>query len=544
MAGQALREVLALFSLDLDDKGLKEGERELQGLVGRVRKVGELVAEAFAVHEIKEFFEAQVEGAAHVQDLAERLDVTATTIRRFGFAAQGAGLDLDAAATSLGFLQRNLGEARIKGGEAAQGFAKLHVALKDAHGQARPLDDVILDVADGLAKLPDQQQRAAVTMQIFGREGRAILPVLAKGSKAIRDMFAEADELSDGLGDKFYEDAKRAREEGEKFGFALQSVKNRILSAALPTLMKLLGGLKDFTKRVIEADKKYNILGDTMAFIAGFAGVKLLSTFGKILRILGLLKPSIGETILSLLRWALPLALVAGFVLIVQDLWTLFRGGKSVIGQLLDKMFGFGTAKKFVDELRAAWDGAKGTLEALLPNLEDAAKWVAKAFIESLPSLIAFAGVLATDIVGAFDEVASYARIATNAIASFFTKDQATKNQLAKESLEISDALDARAKARGQLIEGINKAYNAAPNSAFVAGTGAGGEEVVSAPIVRRGGGAAGASGTVIHQGDINVEVHTQPGADAKAIGQATGQGVATAQQKANNAAYTAARKP
>ena len=100
--------------------------------------------------------------------MADKLDVSASSLKEFGIVAQSSGVDFDAAANSLGHLSKNLGEAQVKGGDTAAAFARLGVHIKDAHGAARPLMDVVEDVAEGLSRLPNQQQRATYAMQILG----------------------------------------------------------------------------------------------------------------------------------------------------------------------------------------------------------------------------------------------------------------------------------------------------------------------------------------------------------------------------------------
>ena len=219
MAGEsssgALREIIALFSLNVDDKGLKRGEREVQGFLKGIRQVGEVVAEAFAVEYLKDFFKEQIEGAAHVQGLAEQLNVSAASLKQFGIVAAGAGVDFDTAAQSLGFLQKNLGDAETKGGEAGAAFARLGIDAKKAANM--PLPQLLGDVAEGLSKLPNQNQQAAAAMAIFGRQGRQLLPILRQGRAGIEGMTEEAKEHGYVLTPGRYVGSEAVEEDGEPF---------------------------------------------------------------------------------------------------------------------------------------------------------------------------------------------------------------------------------------------------------------------------------------------------------------------------------------
>ncbi len=542
--GGALRELLVDFGIGLDDGALKRGEGAIDGLIGKAKEAGKVFLEAFAIEKIGEFFKAQIEGAAHVQDLADRLDVTATTIQRFGFAAKGAGVDLDSAAHSLGFLQKNLGEAETGGGEAAQAFQKLGVHIKDASGKARPLTDVIFDVADGMAKLPDQNQRAAMAMKVFVREGRAMVPILAKGSGAIRELFKDADELSSGLGDDYFAAAKAAREESEHFAFAIASIKQRITSAALPAIMKIVGVFQTAAKRVIGLDKRFHIFGDSLAFLGGFAGLKAVWVLFKIAKIFGILKPSVWQTILAFAKFALPLAILGAIVLVVQDLWTWMRGGKSVIGDAVTAALGFDDANKLLATLRDVWTEIVAAFEPMIPDLEEAAKWIVKAFIDNLPDIITFAAILAVNVVGALDSVITTAREAADVISELLSLGgNAAQHQTNREDLALGESERAAKRDQAQkkledLATGLALNHVASGNDP----TGAAGAQAAIAFRKGQSNAANGFSGPPPQDVTINQTIHTA--SDPKAVGDAASKGTANAIQRANYNAKAGLKKP
>jgi hypothetical protein len=315
---------------------------------------------------------AELEDAAHLQDLAERLDVSADSIKAFGFAAKGAGIDLDTAAHALGLLQRNLGQAELggkgKGGDKGAAFRKLGIDIKDAAGHARPLNDVLLDVSEKFAGLPDQQQRAAYAMQMFGREGRLLVPVLAQGREKLKELFAESRELGSGLGGDFYKRSKLAREEFEHFGYAIQSIKERIAAVALPIIIKLGEWLTQVAGAVVNFTKTTNVLETAMIAISAFVSTKVVGTLGALAEALGLVRATALETLAAFAEFLLPVAAVTALYLLFDDFYTLMTGGKSVIGDVLDKLFGIGTAKKFVVDIKEAFSA----LIDVLKNVGDA----------------------------------------------------------------------------------------------------------------------------------------------------------------------------
>src|SRR5262245_43233595 len=68
--------------------------------------------------------------------------------------------------------------AAKKAGTAAQPFQRLGINLKDV--QAGRIDKVLLQAADGLQKIKNPATRAALVVQLFGRQGLKLLPILMK----------------------------------------------------------------------------------------------------------------------------------------------------------------------------------------------------------------------------------------------------------------------------------------------------------------------------------------------------------------------------
>ena len=93
------------------------------------------------------------------------------------------------------FLSRNASAAAGGSKEAAEGFQRLGVKLKDADGKLRSPAELIYDVADGLQRLPDGTEKAALAMKLFGRGGAELVPVLNGGRGGLRALGVEAREL-------------------------------------------------------------------------------------------------------------------------------------------------------------------------------------------------------------------------------------------------------------------------------------------------------------------------------------------------------------
>jgi len=141
-------------------------------------------------------------------DLSQRTGVSVEALARFRKAASTSGTDIDAVAKSLTRLSRGMFEAATTGkGAAADALKALGISAKDARGNIKSADAVTLEIANRFKAMPDGVNKTALAMDLFGKSGDKLIPMLNMGGAAIDSLsvkmtkaFAErADEYSDKL---------------------------------------------------------------------------------------------------------------------------------------------------------------------------------------------------------------------------------------------------------------------------------------------------------------------------------------------------------
>lgn len=355
----ALRELFAIFSVEVDDKKLRTLNSGIDETVDKLKKVAAAFGAGLFVNEIREFIGSQIELGSQINDTAERLGVGTDELQKFQYAAKLSGVEGESAAQSLGFLNKNIGAAVSGNAEAAKSFADLHVQLKNSDGSIRELGDVLPEIADGFSGMGSQQERTTKAMAIFGRSGAALLPILAGGSKGLAELSDEFDRLGGGLSEEVIANADKAGDEIDKLKFSFQGVKNQIALAVLPTLTDFVMKATQVTSEITKLFKQTNVVKAGLVSLGGvgiFATMKLLGGLAKSFGATGEAGGGMIKTLLSLgLKGGLIVAALGAIFLIGEDLYTLFTGGKSAIGEWLDALYGVGSASKWVDELSTSF---------------------------------------------------------------------------------------------------------------------------------------------------------------------------------------------
>lgn len=87
-------------------------------------------------------------------------------------------------------------------------------------------------------------------------------------------------------------------------------------------------------------------------------------------------------------RFMWPVLIFTLLYLIFDDLFNLVTGGKSLVGDLLNELYGAGTAEKVAGQLRDTWKQVTGVFTTLKPILTEVFGVLAKAAVDAIPALI------------------------------------------------------------------------------------------------------------------------------------------------------------
>ena len=141
-------------------------------------------------------------------DMAQKTGVSVEALARFNKAAKVSGTDIDAVGKALVKLSRGMVEAAATGkGKAADSLKALGISAVDASGKLKSADRVTLEIANRFKSMADGPAKAALAMNLFGKAGADMIPLLNMGGDAINKLsvkmttaFAEkADQYSDKL---------------------------------------------------------------------------------------------------------------------------------------------------------------------------------------------------------------------------------------------------------------------------------------------------------------------------------------------------------
>jgi len=130
-----------------------------------------------------------------LDDLSEKTGIATEALSALKYAGEVVGTPLEALATGVRKLSINMAAAAGGGKDQAAAFAAIGVSVKNLDGSLRGSDKVLGDIADKFASFRDGPEKAALAVDLFGKAGADMIPLLNKGSAGIADLRTEAERL-------------------------------------------------------------------------------------------------------------------------------------------------------------------------------------------------------------------------------------------------------------------------------------------------------------------------------------------------------------
>jgi hypothetical protein len=257
------------------EQGLQRTEQQLSGFASRASAIGAGITAAFGAIAGVAAFDAvlgklrgTVDQLGALDDAAQSTGVSVESLSSLLNTLAPTGVTLDTITDAAGKLARAMNGADDETRGAGEAFKVLGVSTRDASGNLRAVDDVLIDVARALAQYEDGTNKTALAQTIFGKTGAALLPVL----KDLAEFQRQGASVTG-------EQAKAAADLADAWG-ALKIAGDRVVQEALgPVIVKLaelvetfgkarqagLGffdsltsavGLDSFVPRAVEAQKK------------------------------------------------------------------------------------------------------------------------------------------------------------------------------------------------------------------------------------------------------------------------------------------------
>lgn len=279
------------------EKGAKRAAAEIDTFGGKAEKAGFKVgsmaktiaigATALAgsaiVGQIKDMVTAGLEYASALGEQAAQLGVTTKAMQEYRYVASQTGVSNEEMDTALAKLNRTIGEAATGNKKAKSAFEALGISVRDSNGHVRDAGELIPEIAGALEKIPSPAERATYLVDLFGKSGQKLAPLMAEGAGGVNKLRDEAAKLGVVLSDEQIQKADATADKIAALNQQFQVKIAGVVSDNADSILKLvnaLAALADKLLRLVELGAKLantpvgKLLGNGLSFVGDPSGVQ------------------------------------------------------------------------------------------------------------------------------------------------------------------------------------------------------------------------------------------------------------------------------
>lgn len=276
--------------IDDFERGMSDAEKALKKVGQKFSDIGKSVSIAGAaiVGSMGLAIQKTATFGDELDEMSERTGVSVSVLSSLKLAADKSGTSLGGLAQGMKFLSMSMVETAKATDKSKTELGALGINVKDAAGNMRPLNDVMLDVAERFKDMPDGAQKTALAVKIFGRAGTELIPVLNMG----RDGLQAQMDMAQKYGIVLSEDAANAcakfKDAQVDLKAATQGLGMQISTQLIPTLTSLTSGISGIIAGVTSWAKAHPGLSQAISTTTLAIG-GVLTASGSFLMIIGTL---------------------------------------------------------------------------------------------------------------------------------------------------------------------------------------------------------------------------------------------------------------
>ena len=284
--GDTVDGLASKFGINLPD-GAKKALNGMKGFsAGTVAAMATAAAAVAAVIKVvSELHKMTLEAAADVDELLTESMTTGLstqTLQELEYAENLIDVSVNTITGSLTKLTRNMASANDGNEAMAQSFANLGVSITDSvDGSLRPAEEVFYDLIDALGTIPNETERDAIAMELFGKSAQELNPLIIQGSGALKDYAEEAQNLGYILTDEELNALEAVDDAFQRMNLTVDTVKKQIAVDFAPASESAMQLFSDVVQKAGEMLERSGIIENLASIISSL--IDILRTAGNIL---------------------------------------------------------------------------------------------------------------------------------------------------------------------------------------------------------------------------------------------------------------------
>lgn len=277
-----------VVALTADTGKFNAGMKSAQDKIGSVSKG--LTAAGAALSAIGVPFAMAAKSALDNADamgkMAQKAGTSVEFLSSLSHAAQLSDISTEELQKSLVKLSSKLQDAGEGKAAAERLFKGLGIAATDSEGRLRSVEQVFPAIAQALAGMEDGAEKTALAVDLFGKSGADLIPLLNAGAGGIAAMRAESDRFGQTISTSTAKAAEELNDNITRLGNSISGFFNAIISSPI------VGALADIVGRVADMAANFARAHPEIAAAVGVVG-GLAAVLGPLILAAGALSAAI-----------------------------------------------------------------------------------------------------------------------------------------------------------------------------------------------------------------------------------------------------------
>lgn len=192
---------------------------------------------------------AMEETVKYTESMRKAATATGTSVSfmsQFVEAADDQFISQETVTASLGRFAKALGGAQdMEGGFNASGkgvaqvLKDMGIQAEDAHGKTLPLEQLIPQIADKFHEMGPSAKTSALAVQLFGKQGQELLPVLLQGSAAMKKSMDAARDMGLAIDDNAVSAVTDLKQQQDALSDSFTAAGRQLSVALIPAITEL-----------------------------------------------------------------------------------------------------------------------------------------------------------------------------------------------------------------------------------------------------------------------------------------------------------------
>ncbi len=248
--------------------GVKESLKSMKEMV-------EAMGIALLTEHLVEAAKSVAEFGDQIEHAAQKTGMSAESIQGLGFAARMSDVDFQSLSVGLEHLSRAMLQTQQGSLQSAAAFQSVGLSARQLKSMS--MEEVLGRVADRFHATRDGATKTALAMQLFGRSGAELIPLLDKGASGINELTAKAKQLGIVMSDEAVRQSAEFADKLKEVSAKGEAVTRNLMGELMPAMNRIVDAFLKGSSDGGVLKEIFQQIGEGAVWLTGFIA-KLAAT--------------------------------------------------------------------------------------------------------------------------------------------------------------------------------------------------------------------------------------------------------------------------